>query len=893
MSRFRCVTCFIDFERHDQYLRHQTVHLGNYRHNSFYCGYNGCKKILSNIHHFRFHLKNHHILQLSSHIDDNDDNIKKNENGEFKCTNKNCQNFFSAENELISHLKSHLLKSELIVCPFGKCTCVFQNQIAFKNHRSRLHSKKNNKKQLELEETYREDEVFDQNGIDVYESVFKVNLLDFYTRLETEFKVPIKVIDLISSTIDSLHRQQHNIVTSKVYHHLIEAGIDSEPSRELVQLINCYQILSRHNGELKTNYLRRKLQTSSKLYVAPVKVALETVKVNRKDVTTKYFYYVPIQKTLQAIFSSKHMTSVIRDCDKYQEEEDVISDYCSGLAYKSNNFFKNHKDSLEFLLFQDAFQTVNPLGSARTKYKTIAVYMCLGNLPPYLRTHIDNVLLVALINEKWFDHEKVVGRIVQDFKDLESKGIELRPGEMTKGGIVHMCGDNLGNHMIGGYQESFSKNIKYICRYCEIKNEDLDYTPDNVDEFLKIFPKYAPLRTPESYDQCVKEMLDANRRVTNVKGIKFNSKLNELESFHVCNPGLAPCFGHDFTEGVVAYDLLLYIKHLVEESWFTYQELNDSISNFPFSQYDSRDKPKPCINKKLNKIVGSAWEVRCLLRFFPLIVRNIRELKDPDCDVWIAVELLVELGDIACSPEINKTYLPYLQSKTEEYISRRIKLFPNVRTKPKHHYFGHSALLIFLFGPLLTVWSLRFESKHTFFRGVIRTSRNFVNIYYTMSVKHELYQGFLRKGYISFIELKLFNEKDFVMVHYSEKIQLAIRKLNIGSSLLECNKIVFRGTEFQCGDIVIVKSIVYHEELDAGLIRFMLIDSDNSAYVLIEKVKCTFIFAYQCYEVKKLNESSHECIRVKDLQHLPLKEYEIEGRQLVKLKHEIVGNPIF
>lgn len=57
-------------------------------------------------------------------------------------------------------------------------------------------------------------------------------------------------------------------------------------------------------------------------------------------------------------------------------------------------------------------------------------------------------------------------------------------------------------------------------------------------------------------------------------GIKFDSLFNELSYFHVCQPGLPPCIGHDLFEGIVSADLSLYIQHLVKvDKQFTYLEL--------------------------------------------------------------------------------------------------------------------------------------------------------------------------------------------------------------------------------------------------------------------------------------------------------------------------------
>lgn len=73
-------------------------------------------------------------------------------------------------------------------------------------------------------------------------------------------------------------------------------------------------------------------------------------------------------------------------------------------------------------------------------------------------------------------------------------------------------------------------------------------------------------------------------------------------------------------------------------------------------------------------------------------------------------------------------------------------LFPRHPLRPKHHYFKHYAELIRKFGPLMKFWTLRSKSKHCFMKRAVRFSRNFKNITKSLSIKHELYQCFVRSG---------------------------------------------------------------------------------------------------------------------------------------------------
>lgn len=62
---------------------------------------------------------------------------------------------------------------------------------------------------------------------------------------------------------------------------------------------------------------------------------------------------------------------------------------------------------------------------------------------------------------------------------------------------------------------------------------------------------WFPVRTVDNYKEAVQLLQDSE--ATTVKGVKFDSLFNDLQYFHVCQPGLPPCIGHDICEGVVAF----------------------------------------------------------------------------------------------------------------------------------------------------------------------------------------------------------------------------------------------------------------------------------------------------------------------------------------------------
>ena len=263
--------------------------------------------------------------------------------------------------------------------------------------------------------------------------------------------------------------------------------------------------------------------------------------------------------------------------------DEVYEDICDGSTFKCNQFYIDNPSALRIILYQDAFEVVNPLGSGRKKHKVIAVYLTLADLLPSCKSNIDHMQLVMLVREqdfKKFGQEVVFRPLLDDLMSLEEPEIPLNlteTEEMVKGAIVIISGDNLGSHCIGGYTENFSKS-EYFCRYCRIDRHT----------FVQNACFIGPSRTISSYNNAV-----ANIGVEHpTYGIKFQSLFNKLKHFHVAQPGLPPCLGHDLFEGVVSYDLALYIKHYVKnEKSFTYAQLNQLISTHIYCGSDADNKP--------------------------------------------------------------------------------------------------------------------------------------------------------------------------------------------------------------------------------------------------------------------------------------------------------------
>ncbi|GBM02407.1 hypothetical protein AVEN_226427-1 [Araneus ventricosus] len=274
----------------------------------------------------------------------------------------------------------------------------------------------------------------------------------------------------------------------------LSLSISKDQLHELTSLVQNSDLLTYcNNNFLKTDYLRKKFYKSNFMYVEPIQIYLGRNKYRKHC----YAQYVPIKETLKSLFKQEQVYSQLT-INHDNLEPGIFSDIVNGSVYRNNALFKNASNAIQILLYQDAFEIVNPLGSARKKHKIVGVYMTLGNVMPHQRLNIDFIQLVLLCKEndlKFFGQEKLFSKLVSDLKDLENGGFQIND-TVIKGTVLSIIGDNLGSHTIGGFSESFI--VENFCRYCDIRKNMLIQKPYCTGDF----------RTPESYDSIVEQKQD-------------------------------------------------------------------------------------------------------------------------------------------------------------------------------------------------------------------------------------------------------------------------------------------------------------------------------------------------------------------------------------------------
>lgn len=103
-------------------------------------------------------------------------------------------------------------------------------------------------------------------------------------------------------------------------------------------------------------------------YIEPKKLTLG----NDENMTKKFAYYIPVKETKNSLLASDFLKNSVSQ-QSCETDSDVLGDIRDGQNFKSKQFFIENPWCLKLILYQDAFEVVNPLGSSKKKHKVVAV----------------------------------------------------------------------------------------------------------------------------------------------------------------------------------------------------------------------------------------------------------------------------------------------------------------------------------------------------------------------------------------------------------------------------------------------------------------------------------------------------------------------------------------
>ncbi|XP_041863678.1 uncharacterized protein LOC121653945 [Melanotaenia boesemani] len=791
-----------------------------------------------------------------------------------------------------THLGHHLKNQETVHCPFLHCDFKSNNFKTFSSHRSRKH--KNTKgirncfrSNPEKETFVTEPHVLDQSsnsevvalpsssradssengGEDFVEAeTIEHKLASLFLCMQTVLHVSKSAVQkIIEELNDILHfskQHSHERVRQILTEHNIK--VDDSVVQEVTDAVfntNPLIVTTEAKGVLSTDHRRN-------LYFKDHFPVIDPTEYIYKRTHRNTFVYVSVIRVLENLLRQPDFSEKL-----VFNREDKPGHYWSfrdGRYFKANRLLGVEETSISIGLYIDDFEVCNPLGTSRKIHKITAIYWVVLNLPSKFRSTLPLIQLAALgksADVKLFGYEAFFYPLIEDIKCLERDGVYVEVlDKFVKGTVFCVCADNLGAHSLAGFSESF--NVEKFCRFCCLNRHQIG----------TVEARDFPLRTVEQHDQFVAELKSSDK--DSVNGVKGACALSEHLSYFHPVTGFPPDILHDFFEGVIPVELCLCLKDLIKKGFITLDGLNSRIKLFPYKFSDKVNKPQQITKASFGKgrISGNGHENWTLLRLLPLLIGS--SIPEQEAS-WEILMDLKEIVEIVLSTTLSEEILCYLESKISDHRKLLLDTFPDFRCLPKHHFIEHYVHLISCFGPLVDLWTIRFESKHSFFKKVVHDVLNFKNVLLTLSSKHQQMMAYYLDGQDLFKpKLHVSNVDTVNTTSLEEKLRKVIEKKFHNQDTVSLAKDVYiYGTRYTRGMIVSAGQC-------SGLPEFhkilnIVVNFEKVCFVT-SKLSSWFMEHYRSYEVIDNGYADIEILETKDLNdYHPLAAYTVTGKLMV------------
>ena len=195
---------------------------------------------------------------------------------------------------------------------------------------------------------------------------------------------------------------------------------------------------------------------------------------------------------------------------------------------------------------------------------------------------------------------------------------------------------------------------------------------------------------------------------------------------------------------------------------------------------------------------------------------------------------------MVCATNLHTSDVAYLGFIIDEYLELRHSLFPNIKLRPKHHFLKHYPSLTMQFSPLISVWAMQFESKHSYFKRCARLCKKFarhclINISCCIT-DHWPYSTIFRSA-------------------FSGDIVTAIDKRHLDfSETTVCSKIIYKRTTFNTGSFLLTgiqcdKDETCHYQF--GELILIVVLSESIPYFILKLTSCEHISKLDCYGISR------------------------------------------
>ncbi|XP_061712672.1 uncharacterized protein LOC133521619 [Cydia pomonella] len=627
---------------------------------------------------------------------------------------------------------------------------------------------------------------------------FESSVLKFTANLHANTLIPRNVVQYVTENMntlvsDSVIKPLQNMLSQCLSQRQISAEWAGRLQSHLDKFSDSFE-------DVRSEHVRFALFKEKGTYIEPEEYVLgqrlETSYANNSFKlvpTTSTGQFIPLRHVLKKFLESSNDYQQITQHynDLKSSNCDVIQNIVQGSEWRKMVTSCSGQIVLPLGLYFDDYEVGNPLGSRAGVHKLGAVYISILCLPPHYLSKLQNIFLALLFHSfdrQHFGNRVTFGPIISELNFLSRQGIDLTFSDGTHSKVFFklavILGDNLGLHSLIGFTESFSSN--FSCRICKIRKEDLRYAHE-CDRDL--------YRTMEQY------LIDLNQRNVSETGIKEECVWHDIDGFSVIN-NVRVDIMHDLLEGVCKYDMSFILYYYIEQlKLFSLDTLNGRLTCFDYGP--DRSNQPPCIlqeHLRNQSIKMSASEMLCFVRYFSLLVEDLIPTNDT---LWELYLHLRKILDIVISNQLQKGTIDFLKL----LISEHHKLYLRITNKtltPKFHFLTHYHDMLQKFGPLVSIWSMRFEAKHRLSKLSANVSSNRRNVCKSLAIRHQLKLNnlFLNKHLEKKVQM---GHNRPVDDNIKEKI---MNKLNLNSAFIEeYNWLIISGTRYNC-NLVLTLDVV-------------------------------------------------------------------------------------
>lgn len=815
--------------------------------------------------------------------------------GFFTCPLCHCKRPFSEE-ILFGHLRGHLRSHEMVTCPFKNCNYRTNSYSSFNAHKSRTHGGESDFGDCvvlagndsapvaiaaeSLEEpaechsagsadTFDLVEVNSQCDTDTLRAQLNHNLASLFLKMQSI----LHVSDIASQEIVE-HLTQMFSLSQPILKHDIQEVLQSHNItvseailNEVVSTVldsNVIVSATAKGKQLSSTKRRKTFIENNYPVVKPVQYMLEPGHTA---------VHVPILEMIQTIFNHTDVLDKIKETQVAQKGHYVS--HQDGVYFKENMFLSSDELKIPLIFYIDDLEIANPLGTSRKIHKICAIYWMLADLPSKYRSALHVIQLAALCKVadiQTFGYEKALGPLLRDLHTLEQDGVFIESiGKVVQGTVMCVLSDNLAAHDLAGFSKSF--RAEYFCRFCTATQAELQTHEVASGEFS--------LRTKDSHNNDVHAVMHGDDQSQN--GVKADCVLSQhLEHFHAVT-GFPPDVLHDLFEGIVPVELALCIGNMIRHKFFTLEYLNERIVSFPYQHSDKVDKPHkiPQSFAVKKSIGGNGHENATLLRMLPLLIGSVVPEED---GAWTVLMDLKEVVELSLCPEFTEESIQYLQSKIQDHREMLKEVFPDFKLRPKHHYIEHYPDLVRCFGPLIHLWTMRFEGKHRFFKRVVHDTQNFKNVLKTLADRHQYMVAYHLSASGFFKPHQQTSNVSSALVSTLPNVaKTYIEQITSSDIIYSTSKVCIDGTDYDVGMFLSVGQ-------EGGLPSYCRIEQVllvNSSIVFICQEHTSYYIEHlRCYELSPQNLAIHTPSELND--KTPLCAYNIDGRLLLTPKRFIL-----